>query len=67
MLEAVNENRADCFGWAIEGALEERGFVKIKQGECGHHHKSKSNLVGKGRELEGMVVIRDMRGSADNL
>ena len=24
MIEAVNENRADCFGWALEEVLEER-------------------------------------------
>jgi hypothetical protein len=28
MIEAVNENRADCFGWALEEVLEENGLVR---------------------------------------
>jgi hypothetical protein len=53
MLEAVNENRSDCFGWAIEEVLEENGLVRLHQGGCTHHHKNKKNLVGKGKPLEG--------------
>jgi hypothetical protein len=59
MFEAVNENRAGCFGWALErlydglhsgnsneddtGAV---GFTPTKDG-CTHHHQNRSNLVGK--------------------
>jgi hypothetical protein len=28
MIEAVNENRADCFGWALEEVLEENGLIR---------------------------------------
>jgi hypothetical protein len=53
MIEAVNENRADCFGWVVEEALEERGLLRVKPGGCIHHHRNKSNLVGKGKASEG--------------
>jgi hypothetical protein len=52
MIEAINENRADCFGWALEEALEEDGLVRLVPGGCLHHHKNKGNLVGKGKALE---------------
>ena len=53
MLEAVNENRTGCFGWALEKLLEGDGDTGAKvrvcpDGErCSHHHKNKRNLVGK--------------------
>ena len=54
MIEAVNENRADCFGWALEEVLEERGLMRLRPSpNCRHHHKNKGNLVGKGKALEG--------------
>ncbi|KAK7403806.1 hypothetical protein QQX98_010403 [Neonectria punicea] len=44
MLEAVNENRSDCFGWAVEesldGALHPRPDHK-----CRHSHAQKRTLV----------------------
>lgn len=49
MIEAVNENRADCFGWALEEVLEEEGLIRLKPDGCVHHHKNKGNLVGKGK------------------
>lgn len=51
MIEAMNENRTDCFGWAVEEALEEHGlaFVKEDGHSCVHHHKNSRNLVGKAR------------------
>lgn len=51
MIEAVNENRTDCFGWAIEDVLEENGMRRVRKGECRHHHGNRGNLVGKGGEL----------------
>jgi hypothetical protein len=52
MVEAVNENRTGCFGWAVEKAISgEHGEVsKLKPDEagCTHHHSNKKNLVGKG-------------------
>lgn len=50
MLEAVNEERADCFGWAVEEVWEEGSrLVRVKEDGCRHHHLNKRNLVGKSR------------------
>jgi hypothetical protein len=49
MIEAVNESRADCFGWAVEEVLEEQGVLRLKPGGCTHHHHNRKNLVGKGK------------------
>ena len=58
MIEAVNENRADCFGWALEEALEEKGLMRLKPSEdCKHHHRNKGNLVGKGKASEGQSAF----------
>jgi hypothetical protein len=54
MLEAVNENRTGCFGWAVERVFSDpsknrRGpFLRLipNHGSCKHHHKNRSNLVG---------------------
>ena len=52
MVEAVNENRTGCFGWAIERVFEgeEGGLLRITPDNdgCRHHHQNKKNLVGKG-------------------
>lgn len=45
MIEAVNENRSDCFGWAIEEALEEHGFLRVREGNCTHHHVNKHAFI----------------------
>ena len=51
MLEAINENRADCFGWALEEVLEERGMIRLKADDgCTHHHHNTGNLVGRGKD-----------------
>jgi hypothetical protein len=51
MIEAVNENRSGCFGWALRGALHDASGLVIgvepEPGECRHHHLNKKNLVGK--------------------
>ena len=60
MLEAVNENRASCFGWAVEEALghrrgeagsgEEKGAllsVRPAEDKCLHHHQNRKNFVGQ--------------------
>jgi hypothetical protein len=57
MIEAVNENRADCFGWAVEEALEEKGIMRLKPDGCVHHHGNKRNLVGKGKASEGKLTF----------
>jgi hypothetical protein len=61
MIEAVNENRADCFGWAVEEVLEERGMIRLKPAGCVHHHKNKHNLVGKGKASDGKHYISSQR------
>ena len=52
MIEAVNENRAGCFGWALEQVFEgaEKGVRWQVRAEkrCRHHHSNKKNFVGKG-------------------
>ncbi len=59
MIEAVNENRSDCFGWAVEEVLEESGMLRLKPDECTHHHGNKKNLVGKGKALQGKLKLRE--------
>jgi len=51
MLEAMNENRSGCFGWAFEKLIEgqEGGTIRVRpdKGSCSHHHNNKRNLLGK--------------------
>jgi len=58
ILEAVNENREGCFGYAVESAYEEyvdkaesgvgSGLKLVARNDiCTHHHRNKKNLVGK--------------------
>lgn len=54
MLEAVNENRTGCFGWAVErlgeGDDSEAGTVTQavpSKETCSHHHQNTSNVVGQ--------------------
>ncbi|KAK4219166.1 hypothetical protein QBC37DRAFT_368168 [Rhypophila decipiens] len=46
MLEAVNENRSDCFGWALEESLENHGQrLRTDDDHCRHHHHEKRGLL----------------------
>ena len=56
MLEAVNENREGCFGYAVESAYDEyigradegnESDLKLVPRNCTHHHHNTTNLVGK--------------------
>lgn len=49
IFEAVNENRAGCFGWALEQVLE-GGRMRLRPDKdgCNHHHTNRKNFVGKG-------------------
>lgn len=53
MIEAVNENRSGCFGWALERAMshdrENGELLRLvpDKGGCLHHHQNKKNFVGK--------------------
>ncbi|KAG9245063.1 hypothetical protein BJ878DRAFT_37983 [Calycina marina] len=58
MIEAVNENRSDCFGWALEESLEEKGMMRVLPGHCSHHHGNRRNLVGKGKLVNGRDADR---------
>lgn len=55
MFEAVNENRAGCFGWAVEKLIddEETGETRVQlsadRDNCGHHHQNKKNFVGSAK------------------
>lgn len=54
MMEAVNENRTGCFGWAVERLTEgdesenktTTRIVPSKEA-CSHHHQNTKNMVGK--------------------
>jgi len=54
VLEAINENRSGCFGWAVQQVFEHyqgRDHQSLRVtpdvGACTHHHSNKHNLVGK--------------------
>lgn len=57
MIEAVNENRTECFGWAFEEALGVDGLMRVRPDNdlCTHHHLNKLNLVGKRRTPERTI------------
>lgn len=64
MIEAVNENRSECFGWALERALDRSGgdllLRKQDASDCRHHHSEKKSWVSRN---DGAV---DGSGSDDN-
>jgi hypothetical protein len=51
MLEAINEHRTGCFGWAchqlVDGQQPKLRFEPAPDQACTHHHRNRSNLVGK--------------------
>lgn len=67
MLEAVNEKRSGCFGWAVEKVLKDRGVdsdhltVRPDVGECAHHHNNKKNLIGKGSTPSTFDIVSERR------
>lgn len=60
MLEAVNEERAGCFGWAVEQVWEEHEHrekgttVQIRPDNeaCTHHHSNKQTFLGTGQSVD---------------
>jgi hypothetical protein len=54
MAEAVNENRAGCFGWAMSQAYSHGeqiaggAVLEPAAAHCTHHHLNKRNLFGTG-------------------
>ncbi|KAH8881624.1 hypothetical protein GQ53DRAFT_848172 [Thozetella sp. PMI_491] len=54
MLEAVNENRSYCFGWALEEAIESRGLLlRPRHNSCQHHHVGRSASIAATRRAQG--------------
>ena len=48
MVEAINENRTGCFGWAIEKSLEDNLIsLRADNTSCRHHHTNRKNFLGK--------------------
>lgn len=47
VLEAVNENRTGCFGWALEQAFEGDSvyLLQDEMGNCLHHHPHRRSLL----------------------
>ncbi|PSR89051.1 hypothetical protein BD289DRAFT_366452 [Coniella lustricola] len=43
MLEAVNENRSECFGWAVERSADDLLTLTQDKSRCRHHHVEKSH------------------------
>lgn len=61
MLEAVNENRADCFGWAVEESFDGGLHLHPDHG-CRHTHAQKGALI-KGTLVEGTLAEGTSSGS----
>ncbi|ETS82192.1 hypothetical protein PFICI_07194 [Pestalotiopsis fici W106-1] len=59
MFEAVNESRTQCFGWALEEALEDGLRLRPRPGNCSHHHAETKSLLTTHRG-------RDTPASAEN-
>lgn len=59
MLEAVNENRSECFGWALEEAVEDgMAVLRPNHQECRHSHRDKMSFV-KGSMLVETDATKD--------
>lgn len=62
MLEAINENRSGCFGWAIvRGAPQHESNIQDSRVQpslvqCSHHHSDKRSLVGQGHSVSTKAV-----------
>lgn len=58
IIEAMNDNKSGCFGWALERVLggDEKGGDRIRvradKDRCVHHQTNKGNFVGKGAITE---------------
>ncbi|KAI1328325.1 hypothetical protein F5Y16DRAFT_159010 [Xylariaceae sp. FL0255] len=59
MLEAVNEDRTDCFGWALEEAMESRSLLlRPDPDRCAHHHPVKEAFITKKGQPESSSKTR---------
>ncbi|KAI1812581.1 hypothetical protein GGS20DRAFT_557271 [Poronia punctata] len=54
MLEAINTNRTDCFGWALDEFVESHGpLLRADPESCRHHHADRHGLYMKEKSSEG--------------
>lgn len=66
MLEAVNENRTDCFGWALEQVVDDGLKVAKGHPECTHHHRYRRSLFGRGpRPVNGGTKRAGAKGDLE--
>ncbi|KAK1829086.1 integral membrane protein [Podospora conica] len=47
MIEAVNENQTDCFGWALSSALESSPHLHPTKESCRHHHYNRKSWLSR--------------------
>lgn len=60
LLEAVNENREGCFGWAVEQAYSDHLVVwrlRPDSNACTHSHSSKGSFLGKSHVTIGTPQV----------
>ena len=64
IIEAVNENRSGCFGWALHQVIDEhlgnqRRLIRVSPDRdgCSHHHMNRRNLVGKSKGMSLFISI----------
>ncbi|EEU33443.1 uncharacterized protein NECHADRAFT_98463 [Fusarium vanettenii 77-13-4] len=67
MFEAVNENRSDCFGWAVEETVD--GVLHLNPAHnCGHSHAQKRTFVkGISTNLDQIVERRGESSDSDRM
>ncbi|ORY68736.1 uncharacterized protein BCR38DRAFT_406638 [Pseudomassariella vexata] len=63
MLEAVNENRTECFGWALEEAFERESagwslLLRPNHEGCMHHHREKRALFVRKENVTNSAAKR---------
>lgn len=67
MLEAVNENRTDCFGWALERAVggdDTASLAARGEHKCRHHHAHRRSLL-KARVPSTDTIAESSEGSEE--
>jgi hypothetical protein len=71
MLEAINEHRTGCFGWACQQLVENQQpklrFEPALDRECAHHHRNRSNVVGKSAKRTGGRDGEEVEEDVDRL
>lgn len=75
IIEAINENRVGCFGWAVERAVvgdseeEKQAVIRFtpSRNECAHHHANRRNFVGKGIKQQALVEEKDVDSPKSSL